>query len=250
VSSRTTSATARRLEAFSPTDESPASLPASGCDLAALKRGVRVGSRYTTSHVCSVLSPDERPLSLSAARLDSRDRQPRALRSGDLGTREVDLGGRRERRGCLIAEVKMGETVVDFAVTHLSLHRATRAAQLAQLANASRRSVRSCSRATSLRGAELEVLSGVLTFPGEVPATYPSVRPFRALDHIGYSGTGPRSPRGAALARVRPPAACRGPAAHRAGIETRRPDPREGRALVACFEMSLARRAPPAPSWH
>ena len=163
-------------------------ITASGCDLAALNEVWRVGSRYDQPRLLGSLtgmSARFHPLQ----RVWTREIGNLVLSGLEiLGTREVDLGGRRERRGCLIAEVEMGGTVVDFAVTHLSLHRATRAAQLAQLAECL-----PSDRPLVLAGdfncgvTELEVLRGVLTFPSEVPATYPSVRPFRALDHIGYS---------------------------------------------------------------
>jgi endonuclease/exonuclease/phosphatase family metal-dependent hydrolase len=75
-----------------------------------------------------------------------------------------------------------------FALTHLSLQRRTRADQIAQLVGDLPRD-----RPLVLLGdfncepRELEPLSPIVTFPGDVPATYPSVAPFRRLDHIGYS---------------------------------------------------------------
>jgi endonuclease/exonuclease/phosphatase family metal-dependent hydrolase len=163
-------------------------ITASGCDLAALNEVWRVGARYDQPGVLGSLTARTavfHPLQSTWTREIGN-----LVLSGleILGTREVDLGGRRERRGCLVTEVKMGEVVIDFAVTHLSLHRPTRAAQLAQLAECL-----PTDRPLVLAGdmncevAELAVLEGLLTFPREVPATYPSVRPFRALDHIGFS---------------------------------------------------------------
>ena len=75
-----------------------------------------------------------------------------------------------------------------FGVTHLSLDRSTRASQLALLAEEL-----PSDRPLVLVGdfncvvQELSALAGLLTFPVDVPATYPSVMPFRALDHIGFS---------------------------------------------------------------
>jgi endonuclease/exonuclease/phosphatase family metal-dependent hydrolase len=102
---------------------------------------------------------------------------------------EIGLGGRRETRGCLVADVETGDGIrFSFAVTHLALDRATRATQLELLA----RRLPS-DRPLVLVGdfncgyGELEPLLGMLTFSAETPLTYPSVYPLRALDHIGYS---------------------------------------------------------------
>lgn len=109
-------------------------------------------------------------------------------RGGFEAVREIKLGGRREERGCLVAEVAARATVLTFAVTHLSLHRSTREQQLERLAEEL-----PSDRPLILVGdfncgvTELGPLSERLRFPIEVPPTYPSVRPFRALDHIGFS---------------------------------------------------------------
>lgn len=103
-------------------------------------------------------------------------------------TRELDIGGRRERRGCLVADIETDGARFTFAVTHLSLHAATRRGQLELLAESLPRD-----RPLVLVGdfnciyRDLQPLETLLTFTSSTPSTYPSVVPFRALDHIGYS---------------------------------------------------------------
>lgn len=98
------------------------------------------------------------------------------------------LGGRREERGCLVADVETAGVRFTFAVTHLSLHACTRRAQMQLLVEHL-----STDRPLVLVGdfncewEELKPLSDVLTFTHETPKTFPSIFPFRALDHIGYS---------------------------------------------------------------
>lgn len=104
------------------------------------------------------------------------------------GTSRLDLGGRRERRGCLFADIEVDGVRFGFGLTHLSLHRATRTRQLVALAErvpAHEPFILvgdfNCSRA------ELAPLDEVLTFIDTPPRTFPSPYPLRALDHIGYS---------------------------------------------------------------
>lgn len=103
-------------------------------------------------------------------------------------TRGIDLGGKRERRGCLIAELELPAGPIVLAGTHLSLHRETRSRQLEQLAEELPRD-----RPLVLAGdfncgaPDLEPLRALLSVPEDPPPTYPSPLPFRALDHIAFS---------------------------------------------------------------
>jgi len=103
-------------------------------------------------------------------------------------TSEIDIGGRHERRGCIVGDIETGGIRFLFAVTHLSLHADTRRSQLGQLAEAL-----PSDRPLVLAGdfnclyRDLEPLRGLLTFAEDTPPTFPSLMPFRALDHIGYS---------------------------------------------------------------
>lgn len=104
------------------------------------------------------------------------------------GVELLSLGGKREKRGCLLADVEVASVRFIFAVTHLSLHRETRHDQLMQLAEELPRDVPlvlvgdfNCLRA------ELGPLAERLWFPADPPKTFPSLFPIRALDHIGLS---------------------------------------------------------------
>ena len=102
--------------------------------------------------------------------------------------RFIDLGGRRERRGCMIVELQAGGVRFAFATTHLSLDRATRTNQIKLLATELPRDQPLVVAGDFNCGlSELEPLQALLRFPAEVPPTYPSPLPFRALDHIGFS---------------------------------------------------------------
>ncbi len=102
--------------------------------------------------------------------------------------RELDIGGKRERRGCLVADIETSGVRFTFAVTHLSLHAVTRHDQLELLAESLPND-----RPLVLVGdfnclyRELRPLESLLTFTESTPSTFPSLVPFRALDHIGYS---------------------------------------------------------------
>lgn len=103
-------------------------------------------------------------------------------------TTEIDIGGRREGRGCLVADVETGGARFYFAVTHLSLHAQTRRSQMEILAEQlpDDRPLVLVGDFNCLYG-ELGPLQQRLTFTEETPHTFPSVYPFRALDHVGYS---------------------------------------------------------------
>ncbi|MDZ4168659.1 MAG: endonuclease/exonuclease/phosphatase family protein [Coriobacteriia bacterium] len=104
------------------------------------------------------------------------------------GIELLSLGGRREARGCLLADVEVAGTRFVFGVTHLSLHRQTRSQQLELLAEELPRDVPLIlvGDFNCLYG-ELDPLSRRLSFSADPPRTYPSVLPFRALDHVGLS---------------------------------------------------------------
>jgi endonuclease/exonuclease/phosphatase family metal-dependent hydrolase len=98
------------------------------------------------------------------------------------------LPGGLEQRGCLVARVETGGLRFLVATTHLSLGRSARAVQLADLAARLPRDLPlvvagdlncALTEATALRAA--------LAFADPAPATFPSRRPRRALDHVGWS---------------------------------------------------------------
>ena len=102
--------------------------------------------------------------------------------------RAVALPSRREPRGCLVAETVIDGRDINMAATHLALGRATRAEQIAAL-------VRELPRDLPLvlagdmnaSSAELGPLLEVLGEVKEPPATYPSLAPRVAYDHILFS---------------------------------------------------------------
>lgn len=105
-----------------------------------------------------------------------------------LSTRVIELGGKREQRACLLAELEVRGMRFIFGAVHLSLDRAGRARQLVQLAEELPRDVPLLLGGDFNAGhEELGPLRALLTFPAEVPATFPVPLPFRAIDHIGYS---------------------------------------------------------------
>lgn len=112
------------------------------------------------------------------------------LASGTVhDTTEIDIGGRREGRGCLVADVETRGARFHFAVTHLSLHAQTRASQMDILAEQlpHDRPLVLVGDFNCLYMQLGGALRQRLTFTEETPHTFPSVYPFRALDHIGYS---------------------------------------------------------------
>lgn len=103
-------------------------------------------------------------------------------------TERLDLGGRRESRGCIIADIEAAGVRFYFAVTHLSLHGRTRSAQLEMLAERLPHDRPLIVVGDfNCRYGELGALSQRFTFATDPPPTYPSLMPFRTLDHIGYS---------------------------------------------------------------
>lgn len=102
--------------------------------------------------------------------------------------RRIPLGGKREARGCLVVEFDEGTPGFAFAFTHLSLDRKTRTRQVETLHRELPRD-EPLLFAADLNApvSEFDGVLGMLTFPTDVPPTYPSAIPFRALDHIGFS---------------------------------------------------------------
>lgn len=106
-----------------------------------------------------------------------------------LSRRVIELGGKRERRGCLLAEVEVRGMRFTFGVVHLSLDRPGRTRQILQLAEELPSDVPLLLGGDfNATQAELDPLRQLLTFPDDVPATFPVPFPFRAIDHVGYSG--------------------------------------------------------------
>lgn len=103
-------------------------------------------------------------------------------------TEEIDLGGRREARGCLVADIETEGIRFSFALTHLSLHARTRTEQMELLAKRL-----PADQPLILVGdfnceyRDLSPLQELLTFAEQTPKTFPSPFPLRAIDHIGYS---------------------------------------------------------------
>lgn len=111
------------------------------------------------------------------------------LARGEVTPRvELALPGGYELRGCIVAEVALDGARVLFAATHLSLGRGARARQLAFLAEQLPRDL-PLVLGGDLNGEpdELAPLRSLLTFPAEPPLTFPSRRPRRTLDHIGWT---------------------------------------------------------------
>lgn len=105
-----------------------------------------------------------------------------------VATREIHLGKKRENRGCLLVDVEHEGLAFTFGVLHLSLDRASRRAQLEVLARELPRDRPVVVCGDFNAGVhEFDPLDGLLTFPLDVPPTFPSPFPFRRLDHFGYS---------------------------------------------------------------
>lgn len=160
----------------------------SRCDVAILSEVWRIDKRYDQPTVLGKLTgmtPSFQPL----VRQFGREAGNLILSSAPVTQLSLmDLGGRRESRGCLLATYTEGGGAFVVAGTHLALHRETRRRQLEQLAEELPRDVPLVLGGDFNCGVdELAPLSEVLSFPQDVPRTYPSVAPFRALDHIGFS---------------------------------------------------------------
>lgn len=100
----------------------------------------------------------------------------------------TSLPSRREQRGLMVARTRAGEHDVTCAVTHLSLHRATRAEQLATIAEELPHDEPLVfSGDLNCEHHELHPLAHRLEIAHHSPDTFPAVRPFRAYDHILWS---------------------------------------------------------------
>lgn len=159
------------------------------CDAAVLTEVWRAGSRFDQPAVLAQLTGME-PLFSAAHRSLGRDTGNLLLVRGRIAdSAEIDLGGRQERRACIVAEVEVAGERFRLAGTHLTLDRRTRALQFRQLVDELPDDL-----PLVLAGdfnappAELAILRERFTFAEKPPSTFPSVLPFRALDHIGVSG--------------------------------------------------------------
>ena len=103
---------------------------------------------------------------------------------------QVDLPKRMESRGLMVGEMEFEGQCVLMAVTHLSLHRATRASQVAAIAEWFSRSP----HIPSILGGDFNGgrhgLAGLeahftLNEPGLL--TYPSIAPFTTYDHLAWN---------------------------------------------------------------
>lgn len=158
------------------------------CDVAGLNEVWRIRRSYDQPRVLGELTGMQ-PVFHSLHSLFGREIGNLALsRLPIASSRQIALGGKREPRGCLVLELEASGVSFEVALVHLSLDRATRAAQLEQLAHGL-----DATRPLVVVGdfncpaGELEPLARLVDFPADVPATYPSVLPLRALDHIGFS---------------------------------------------------------------
>lgn len=107
---------------------------------------------------------------------------------------DYPLPGRIPGRGALWARFGHGEDALVVVIAHLSLGQVARARQLAfiaELIGRNRHAVLMGDLNTSARSRELETLYArtALVQPTESPATFPSWKPARALDHILVSGS-------------------------------------------------------------
>lgn len=105
-----------------------------------------------------------------------------------LDSRDFEIPHRQERRTCLVARVESAGLQFNFAVTHMTLHRATRAEAIEHLARTLPRDL-PLVLVGDFNGtsAELEPLTEMLTVPAKPPATFPSVGTRSAIDHIAFS---------------------------------------------------------------
>ena len=102
---------------------------------------------------------------------------------------DYPLPGRIPGRGALWARFGSGDDALIVVIAHLSLGAVARTRQLgflAELIGAHRHVVLMGDLNTSAHGAEFDALYArtALVRPDEVPATFPSWRPTRAIDHI------------------------------------------------------------------
>lgn len=100
----------------------------------------------------------------------------------------IPLVGRREQRGCLLAEVPCREGVLTVALTHLGLDAETRRGQIAEIAR-----VLPNDRPLVVMGdfngplRELDPLGDVIHTFSHPPRTFPSVWPVASLDRVLFS---------------------------------------------------------------
>ncbi|MDZ4179145.1 MAG: endonuclease/exonuclease/phosphatase family protein [Coriobacteriia bacterium] len=102
--------------------------------------------------------------------------------------RILPLPFERESRSCLITELDTGDLRINFAVTHLTLERSSRARAIELLARELPRDLPLVlaidANATTV---ELEPLREWLEVPQHPPLAYPATSPKHAIDHIAYS---------------------------------------------------------------
>jgi len=103
---------------------------------------------------------------------------------------QVDLPKRMESRGLMVGETEFEGSCVHLAVTHLSLHRATRAAQVTAIAEWFSQSP----HIPSILGGdfnggrhELSGLEAHFTLNELGLLTYPSIAPFTTYDHLAWN---------------------------------------------------------------
>lgn len=103
---------------------------------------------------------------------------------------KVELPKRRESRGLMVGEMEFEERCIHLAVTHLSLHRATRAAQVATIAEWFSQSP----HVPSILGGdfnggrhELGGLEEHFSLNELGLLTYPSIAPFTTYDHLAWN---------------------------------------------------------------
>lgn len=159
------------------------------CDAAVLTEVWRVGTRLDQPALLSELTGME-PLFSAVHRSLGRDTGNLLLVRGRIiDSAVIDLGGRQERRACLVAEVEVAGERFRLAGTHLTLDRRTRALQFRQLVDELPDDLPLVLAGDfNAAPAELGVLRERFIFAEKPPSTFPSVLPFRALDHIGVSG--------------------------------------------------------------
>ena len=111
------------------------------------------------------------------------------LTSGEIvRCKNLELPRGIERRSALIVDIELGGVPISFATTHLSLGRSRRAEQIETLRRELPRD-----RPLVLAGdfnclpEELQPLGEFLSAIPNSPATFPAIRPSKALDHIMFS---------------------------------------------------------------
>lgn len=158
------------------------------CDVAALTEVWRIRGRYDQPELLARLTGLNTAFDPVHTVFGRESGNVVLSRTEVGGVQHIDLGGGREKRGCMLAEVEANGVPFLFGATHLSLGRDMRRQQIELLARELPRD-----RPLVLAGdfncchVELRPLLEVLEFPDQVPATFPSPMPLRSLDHIGFS---------------------------------------------------------------